>query len=100
MRTKKFLMALSLVLGTGCLAAERVPTTLTTTNWSSSHNHVIVASTSTHAMDSSQVTSPRVTTSAKPEEEQGEEGHSNLRLMLIGVFLIGVVALRGRKNLS
>ena len=100
MHTKKSLMALSLVLGMSCLAAERVPTTLTTTNWSSSQNPVIVASTSTHVMDASQLTSTHTTASAKPEEERVEEGHSNLRLMLIGVLLIGVVALRGRKNLS
>lgn len=98
MRTKKILMALSLVLGMSCLAAERVPTTLTTTSWSSSQNPVIVASTSTYAVDSSQLTSTHTTASAKPEEERiQEDGHSNLRLMLIGVLLIGVVALRGRK---
>ncbi len=100
MRTRKFLTALSLVLGASCIAADRVPTTQTTADyWSSSLNKVILASTSNHTLDSIQLTSTRAGGSAKSLEDRTEKGHSNLRLMLIGVLLIGAVALRGRKNL-
>lgn len=101
MRTSKFLMALSLVLSASCMAADRAPTTLATADsWSSPFNKVIVASTSNQALDSIQLTGTRAGGSVKSMEDRTDKGHSNLRLMLIGVLLIGAVALRGRKNLS
>lgn len=99
MRAKKFLAVVSLVLGAGCVAADRLPTTSTTTDHlSSTFGKLVVVSDSSHEIGTIQFAKTRSIRSAKTFEDSVDKKNSDLRLMLIGILLIGVVALRGRSN--
>jgi PBP1b-binding outer membrane lipoprotein LpoB len=102
MKAKKHLVILTLALtSTWAVAGEVDPTaTIAASAWTAPHNHSLTPTASVAPLVATTTVQRAETTARATTGSSSQEDRSNGRLMLIGVFLIGVIALRSRKNIG